>query len=175
MSLYAVGVDLGTMQAAAAAPKLIRGSKTYTGAANLGATGVNELFTTTGAVLLDGFWVRCTTDLVDAVDGAEFTLGVTGSAACFWDGTTSTGDTIDLDAINAGDLLFLADGGASVGDGIGGADPVPGPAAGRVIVDNIIQTISVQNITGGVLVFYVLYRPLSADGALALGAGMVAV
>jgi hypothetical protein len=43
------------------------------------------------------------------------------------------------------------------------------------IFDNIIMTISAQAITGGVLEFYILYRPLSSDGALTLGAGMTAI
>lgn len=143
--------------------RLIRASKTFTGAANLGATGVNELFTTTGAVAIDGFWVRCTSDLVDAVDGAVFTMGVTGSATQFADFSA-----VDLDGIDAGDGLAAG----AVLDGVGAQ---LGDTTAIAIFDNIIMTISTQAITGGVLVFYVLYTPLSADGALALGAGMVAV
>ena len=153
------------LQAAAAAPKLIRASKTFTGAANLGATGVNELFTTTGAVLLDGFWVRCTDDLVDAVDGAVFTIGVTGTAAAY-----ANFSAVDLDTIVAGSGLDQ-EGTAIDGGGVN----LAGGTNFSAIFDNIIMTISAQAITGGVLEFYILYRPLSSDGALTLGAGMTAI
>lgn len=167
--LYGIGTDLLTLQAASAAPKLIRASKTFTGAANLGATGVNELFTTTGAVLLDGFWVRCTSDLVDAVDGALFKIGVTGVDNLFT-GTNFEG-AFDLDTIDAGEGLELDTPGAVTGLTLN----LSTPSKLYVIFANIIMTISAQAITGGTLEFYVLYRPLSSDGALTLGAGMVAI
>jgi hypothetical protein len=151
----------------------IAGRKTFTGAANLGAVGVNELFTTTGAVVLEGFWIRCTSDLVDAVDGALFTLGVTGGATIFGDFT----GVFDLDTVDAGDGL---DSGITPGVATDGWSMLFTSASGvtaglPAILDNIIMTISAQAITGGVLEFYVLYRPLSSNGALALGAGMVAI
>lgn len=167
MAIGAGGVDLGTLQNAGAAPKLIRASKTFTGAANLGAVGVNELFTVTGTVLLDGFWVRCTSDMVDAVDGAVFTIGVTGAAL-----RLSDWSAIDLDTLDAGDFV---DTDAAATDGYGIDLVAPVTAGGMAVVDNLIMTISTQAITGGVLAFYVLYRGLSADGALSLGAGMVAI
>ena len=159
---------LSAFQNAAAAPKLIRASKTFTGAANLGAVGVNELFTTTGAVLLDGFWVRCTSDLVDAVDGAFFEIGWTSVPNGFTAGGFLT--PFDLDTINSGDGLDLTN--WVVGDGYA-VSPASTPSL--AIFDNFIMTISAQNITGGTLEFYILYRPLSSDGALTLGAGMVAI
>lgn len=154
-------------QAASAAQTLIRASKTFTGAANLGATGVNELFTTTGAVAIDGFWVRCTTTLVDAVDGAEFSIGLTDEAATWADFAE-----IDLDIVVAGSGLEYDGIKNGWGKNLLYTDSTMTPI---MIVDNIIMTISGQAITGGVLAFYILYRPLSADGALTLGAGMVAV
>jgi len=159
---------LSAFQNAAAAPKLIRASKTFTGAANLGAVGANELFTTTGAVLVDAIFVRCTSDLVDAVDGAQFTIGPTGDAEVWGDFTA----LFDLDTIDAGDALNSGAGVAS--DGWGPSlEVIAYPPA--MLLDNIIMTISAQAITGGVLEFYVLYRPLSSDGALTLGAGMVSI
>ena len=159
---------LSAFQNAAAAPKLIRASKTFTGAANLGATGVNELFTTTGAVLPVGFWVRCTDDLVDAVDGAFFEIGWTSVPTGFTAGSFLT--PFDLDTINSGDGLDLTNG--IVGDGYA-VHPASTPSS--AIFDNIIMTISTQAITGGTLEFYILYRPLSSDGALTLGAGMTQI
>lgn len=172
--MYGIGTDLLTLQNAAAASKLIRASKTFTGAANLGAVGVNELFTTTGCIALESFFVRCTSDLVDAVDGALFRIGVTGANGLF----TGSGfeGVFDLDTINAGDLLSPFQ--ATDGHGLNMAwdysnwDPY---FRSEAIVDNIIMTISGQAITGGVLEFYVLYRPLSSDGALSLGAGMTQI
>ena len=169
--LYGVGTtDLATLQNAAAAPKLIRASKTFTGAANLGAAGVNELFTTTGAVAIDEIIVRCTTDLEDTVDGALFTLGVTGAAAIFGDFTGA----FDLDTINAGNGLT---GGGTTTDGYGTnlIDELFGSGGRGAIFDNIIMTISAQAITGGTLEFYILYRPLSSGAGLALGVGMVSL
>lgn len=157
---------LSAFQSNAAAPKLIRASKTFTGAANLGATGVNELFTTTGAVLLDGFWVRCTDDLVDAVDGAFFEFGVTGTANLFTSGLFLT--PFDLDVIDAGDGMdTIAE---TFSDGFGLHVNLR-----YAIFDNIIMTISAQAITGGTLEFYILYRPLSSGAGLAIGAGMTAI
>lgn len=169
------GLDLATIQNNSAAPKLIRGSITFDGTAGKGATGTVTLFTTTGAVLLDGLWVRCTSDLVDAVDGALFRIGVTGTNGLF---TAATYEgAFDLDIIDAGDGLSV-NAAATASDGF--AQPMhydianvsPAPYA---IFDDIIMTISTQAITGGTLAFYVLYRPLSSDGALALGANMVAI
>ncbi len=168
MKITRAATGLTTIQTAAAAPKLIRASKTFTGAANLGAVGVNELFTTTGAVLVDAIFVRCTSDLVDAVDGALFTIGPTGDAAVWGDFT----GVFDLDTIDAGDALNS--GAVVASDGWGPSLEVSGyPAV--MLLDNIIMTISGQAITGGVLEFYVQYRPLSSDGALTLGAGMAAI
>ena len=154
-------------------PYLLRASKTFTGAANLGATGVNELFTTTGAVLIEGFWVRCTSDLVDAVDGALFKIGVTGADNIFT-GTEFEG-AFDLDTIGAGDGLDNNTPGASVGWAMNLNIGQTASRGDLGIFANLIMSISAQAITGGVLEFYVLWRPLSADGNLAIGAGMVAI
>ena len=151
-------------------PYLLRAFMTFNGAADYGATGVNELFTTTGAVLIEGFWVRCTSDLVDAVDGAVFTIGTPASPNLIADYSAA-----DLDSIVAGVYL----GGTGVSDGYGdnivAANGSGTSVGGTAINTNIIMTISTQAITGGVLEFYVLWRPLSADGNLAIGAGMVAI
>lgn len=149
--------------APSSATLLIRGQKTFTGAANLGAVGDCPIFTTTGAVGIHGFWARCTSDLVDTVDGALFTIGVTGAPAVFGDFT----GVFDLDTIDTGDGLGTD---ASAKDGWGEV-----LSSDTVVMDNITMTISGQAITGGVLEFYALYQPLSSDGALSLGTGMVAI
>jgi hypothetical protein len=165
------------LQAAAAAPTLIRASKTFTGAANLGATGVNELFTTTGAVLIDGFWVRCTTTLEDSVDGALFKIGVTGDDDAFT--STLFEGVFDIDTVVAGTGLHVGEAGiAGTGSAVNLSYLASLASANAVPVSifaNIIMTISTQAITGGTLQFYILYRGLSSDGALTLGAGMTAI
>ena len=168
---------VANLQAASAVPQLIRASKTFTGAANLGATGANELFTTTGVVFIDGFYVRCTSTLVDSVDGALFALGVTGATKIF----TGTGfeGAFDLDTINTGDGLAANQAVAFVGYAPNLANDITDVGGGVVqpmaIFANIIMTISAQAITGGVLEFYILYRPLSSGAGLALGAGMTQI
>ena len=167
---------LSAFQSNAAAPKLIRASKTFTGAANLGAVGVNELFTTTGCIALESLFVRCTDDLVDAVDGALFKIGVTGKDYLFT-GSDFEG-AFDLDTIDTGDMLSPASGGATDGFGLNIAFDTANWSPyfrSEAIVDNIIMTISTQAITGGTLQFFILYRPLTSDGALTLGAGMTAI
>lgn len=165
------GLDLATIQNNSAAPKLIRGSITFDGTAGKGATGTVTLFTTTGAVALEGFWVRCTSDLVDTVDGALFRIGVTGHDSMLT--STTFEGAFNLDTIDAGDGLSPFDGTLD-----GWSENLLGAVGAdywSVIFDNIIMTISTQDITGGTLAFYALYRPLSSDGALALGANMVAI
>ena len=143
--------------------RLARKTITFTGAANLGAVGVNELFTTTGAVAIEELFVRCTSDLVDAVDGAFFEIGITAVPDAWTIGAYLA--PFDLDTINAGDGL-VPDSVSGVGAGYSFIAIASGTTA-IAIFDNIIMTISGQAITGGTLEFYALYRPLSDDGALA--------
>lgn len=152
---------------AASVPKLIRASKTFTGAANLGAVGDCPLFTTSGRVALDWFSVNCTTDMADTVDGALFVIGVTGNTSLLADWSAS-----DLDVIDAGDGLEAS---TVATDGAAPNLAYIASAGGLLIIDSITMTISTQAITGGTLEFYILYRPLSANGALSLGTGMVAI
>lgn len=151
-------------------PYLLRASKTFTGAANLGAVGVNELFTTTGEVVLEGFWVSCTTTLSDTVDGAVFTIGTPASPNLIADYSA-----VDLDSIVAGVYLGGSGVSAGYGDNIVSGGGSGTSIGGTAINTNITMDVSTQAITGGVLEFYVLWRPLSADGNLAIGAGMVAI
>lgn len=167
---------LSAFQNAAAAPKLIRASKTFTGAANLGAVGVNELFTTTGVVRVEAFYVYCSSDLVDAVDGAGFEIGLTNTATLLTNGWYLAAAPFDLDTIDAGWHIDVNAGGIRQGQGadLVGLLAVSGLAP-LAISEHFIMTISAQAITGGTLQFFVLYRPLTSDGALTLGAGMAAI
>lgn len=163
------GLDLSTLRAVGAVPTLIRASKTFTGAANLGAVGTNELFNVSAPVWITGFFVYCTVDLADAVDGAFFTIGSESVPALFGDYGVLDLDAIDLnDGLDASNVKI----GYAENLAIVGAE---GQHGGYLLTENIDMTISTQAITGGVLEFYVVYRPLSANGALTLGAGMVAL
>ena len=114
----------------------------------------------------------CTTDMSDTVDGALFTIGPTGTPALFGDFTGA----FDLDTLDVGDGLDSSSVPGTAVDGYGSNMVSAGVTVdATVVVDSITMTVSVQAITGGVLEFYVLYRPLSADGAITLGAGMVAI
>ena len=182
MSLYGVGVPASevqtTFQASAAVPTLIRASKTFTGAANLGAVGNCPLFSNTGAVVLQSLYVRCLTTLTDTVDGAEFRIGTTNELDLLWDGTTATGTPIDLDLIVANKWLKVISGTPSVDDHGGNLLGNAGDAGGLggiAIDESVTLTVSVQAISSGVLAFYAFYTPLSSDGALTLGTGMVKI
>ena len=149
-------------------PYLLRASKTFTGAANLGAVGVNELFTVTGTVLIERFLAYVSTTLSDTVDGALFGIETAAYPSAFF-----SGGAFDLDLAVTGTWLHGTGVGADLAANYGGLNADISWPVG--LSANIIMTISTQAITGGVLEFYVLWRPLSADGNLAIGAGMVAI
>ena len=163
------GPQLDAFQSAGAVPKLIRASKTFTGATNYGEVGTNPLFTVTGKILVYGMWVMCTTDMADSVDGATFTIGVVGDADCMADWTA-----VDLDTLDAGEGVAMDGAATGVLPNIGSTSAnTLGAVSG--IAANIIMTVATQNITGGVLEFYLSWAPLSASASVSLGTGMVAL
>ena len=142
---------LSAFQNAAAAPTLIRASKTFTGAANLGAVGVNELFTVTGRVLVVALAPFCTEDLASA-GGGTLALGVTGNTAAMIAATTAT----DIDSGKV-----WVDATPAVG-----AEALPS-ALGPVLVNaNIIATVATADITDGTIEFDCLWLPMSAGASL---------
>ena len=122
MSLYAVGVDLGTMQNSGAVPTRVSKSVTYV-AGTTGATGQHALFTVTGLVLFR-FHGRNTSNLtsggaatlsqghadsVDAIIGAAAYTNITGGAYLTsdneWVATTAAyGGTRDWNVANGQDI-----------------------------------------------------------------------
>lgn len=142
------------MGLAASSPIELRRSSvtvTFTGAAGAGAVGSVALFTVTGEVLVEKLVPICTTDLAGAT--ATIALGVTGSTALFIAATVATDiDTGEFWVDTAPDPNGVA---------------VPAALKDVAITDNIIATVAVANITGGVLRFDVLWRPLSSDGNVA--------
>ena len=147
--------------------RLATATTTFDGMAGSGATGTVDVFDITGHVALHGFAVVCTDDLEDSVDGAVLDIGVTGFADRFWDGSATP---TDLDDIDAGvwfsvEAVVLTTGVGSMGaayDGSQGFERFPLALSAA----NILYTIATQAITGGTLVAYALWSPLSADGNL---------
>lgn len=123
---------------------------TFSNAADLGAVGNVPLFTVTGEVLIVAMVPFCTTLLTEAGATATLALGVTGSTSLFIAATNA----VDIDANE-----FWVD---TAPDANGIA--VPAALKDIAITDNIVGTVGVQAVTGGVIRFDVLYIPLSGDG-----------
>lgn len=114
-----------------------------------GAAGNHTLFTVTGDVLITIFG-KCTTNMAGA--GADFEVGVTGNTAGL---IAQIADVEDLDA----------------GDIYQDASPEVGTVAlpsSRIIVGglDVLLKITNANITGGVVTWYALWRPISSDGSV---------
>jgi len=111
-----------------------------------GAVGAHTLFTVTGNVLVQVFGV-CDTDLTGA---ATFEVGVTGNTAGL------IAQIADATTLDNGELYV-------------DATPAVGVEAitGTFVLNDgadIILTIGGTAVTGGVVDFYCIFRPLSADG-----------
>lgn len=111
-----------------------------------GATGAHTVFTVTGNVLVTIFGI-CDTDLAGATATVE--VGVTGNTAGLIAQTTAT----DIDD---GDIWVDAT--PAVG--------VEATPSTFILNDgaDIILTVGTAAVTGGVIDFYCLWRPLSSDG-----------
>lgn len=112
-----------------------------------GAQGSHTLFTVTGDVLVTP-WGKCTTNM--AGSGADFEVGVTGNTAGL------IAQIADVEDLDAGDIYIDAT--PEVGTA---ALPSPFFIAGGL---DILLKITNATITGGVVTFYCLWRPLSSDG-----------
>ena len=122
-------------------------TKTITYAAGTtGATGATTLFTVTGDVVVRVF-AKCTDDLTSG-GTATIEVGIAGNTASLIALTTATG-------IDSGEI-WLDTGPATV-------EALPSE---RILVEgtDISQKITDATITGGVLTYYCLWVPLSADG-----------
>lgn len=145
-----VGFSTGYMNAVS--PSLrARKTITFTGAANLGATGAVPLFTLTGKVIIDRIVAVGSVDLVSA-GGGTLALGVTGATTLLIAATTGT-------LITAGKLWLTNTPNAN---GLA----LPAALLGIPIAQNIIGTVATANITAGAIVLDVWYTPITDDGAL---------
>jgi hypothetical protein len=134
-------------------PYLATKTVTFTGAANLGAVGNVPLFTVTGEVIVEYIVAYSVTTPVGAT--ATLALGVTNSTALFIAATTATN-------LATGEFWTEATGGGTANAGIA----VPAAMKGILVTSDIVGTVAVAAITGGVIRFDVYWRPLSANGAL---------
>ena len=124
---------------------------TFTGAAGAGQSASNiPLFTTTGNPLILAIRPICTTDLVSAGAG-QLALGVTGATSLFIGATVAT-------LIDAGEIWTETTTPAANGIAL--------PAALKDIAiadnDEIVNTVSVGDITAGVIEYVVYWLPLSS-------------
>lgn len=128
---------------------------TFDGTAGKGATGTAvTIFTQTGRTLIERLTAFITSPLTGAL--AEYALG--------WPGATGAIGGSNVTAANA-DWNLLA----NWANGVYGPELIQLVAGGDLIATsgNLILTPSVANITGGVVIFDVWYRPITDNGSLA--------
>lgn len=133
-----------------------RKTVTFTGASDKGAIGDVALYTVTGEILVVALIPKCTTDLVENGATATMSLGVTTEVALFIAATEP--EDIDEDDI----WTAVAPTKSSIALPAALKDIVVGGDA-----DAILATVANDTITGGVLEFTLLWRAISADGAVA--------
>lgn len=127
----------------------LQASKTITYVAGTtGAVGATTLFTVTGKVALNVFAI-CTSDLTGS---GTLEVGVAGSTAALCNQQSAT--AIDNHEVWHDSTLAIA------GNVAGHLHPVD---------QDVIQTIATNTVTGGTLIFYCNWTPLS-DGASVVAA-----
>lgn len=140
----------------------LRGAITYA-AGTTGAIGSTPLFVPTGDVRIYWIGAKCTTDLTSA-GAPTWKLGAVGNTN-IW--TAAGGDMPDVTGWDVGEWADFNSAAYSAGAGVTGLNPIT-----TAISANIVQTIASATITGGVVRWYVMWSPLSGDGALALHANL---
>lgn len=139
----------------AGAPKIVRKTVTFTGAAGAGAAGSVALFTISGRVLIVALVPYCSTLLTETGGTATIALGVTGSTSLFIAATGAIGiDANEFWVDSSPDLAGVA---------------VPAALKDIAISANILATVADADINAGVIAFDVYWRPLS-DGATLVAA-----
>ena len=142
---------------------------TFADSAGNGAVGTVAVFDITGVVLIEYIITECTTSLTEGGATATISLGTAGAVAAF----ASVQDAVDID----GDEFWYGNMVAPGGESSPVADEAtPDGAAGDVRARNqvcnadIIFTVAVDAVDGGVVQVMCLWRPLSADGDLVAAA-----
>ena len=128
---------------------------TFTGAAGAGLAASNiPLFTTTGNPLIIAIRPLCTDDLVSA-GGGTLALGVTSNTALFIAATVAT-------LLDTGEIWTETT--APSANGVA----LPAALKDIAIADNdeIINTVAVGDITGGVIEYVVYWLPMSSGDSV---------
>lgn len=135
----------------ASGTKLFNKAIGFDGSAGNGAVGAVTIATVTGVVLIEKI-VPYNATLLSSGGSPTLALGVTGSTSLFVAATNHTA----LD----GSKLWTSTTPTAAGVAI--------PAAMKdVAVDsNVIVTVAVAAVSGGIIRFSILWRPLSTDGKL---------
>ena len=115
-------------------------------AGTTGATGATTLATVTGVVALSIIGV-CTTNLAGAT--ATIEVGTAASTAGLIAQTTAT----DIDA---NEIWHDASPDSSI--------ELTSVVLQKIVTDDVIQTIATAAISAGVITYYILWSPISADG-----------
>jgi hypothetical protein len=132
-------------------------SKTISAAGTSFTTGASPvtLFNVTGDVVARVFATVQTT-VTSTSNNGTLAIGVTGNTGAFLAATTMDGTNLAAGTVWAGDTSPAVKSEAFSGTSLNGA-PIAGGA-------DIIATVATNSATAGVLVFYCLWYPLSADG-----------
>lgn len=141
--------------------QLLRGRIAFDGTSGKGAQGTVTIADPTGVVEIKTPIVHCSESLAGAT--ATLALGFASNSSFF---ASATATDIDAGQINDPSGGYQADAAAFGGNN--------GPES-YAMVGNLILTVGTADITDGQLDFFIFWRPLSSDGALALGANMVAI
>lgn len=137
----------------AAGPFRANKTVTFTGAATLGAVGNVPIYTVTGSVEIVSFAPVVVTALGEAAPTATIALGLTGATTLFVAATNA------LAQLTLGKIWFTT---------TPAAVAIAIPAAFKNIWTNanLVATVGAQAVNAGAIRFDVLWRPLSATGAL---------
>lgn len=128
---------------------------TFANAAGQGAQGTVTVFTITGRVWVHLISAHCTTDLTGT--NAVVELGTAADADAFIAQTTATG-------IDAGEWWTGATAVAGVDGPLKPTDSSVPSQMDMLLAQNVIVTVTTADLTAGVIVFDVIYTPLT-DGA----------
>lgn len=128
-------------------PFVANKTRTYTGAAGLGAAGATTLFTVTGSVIVKPIG-SCTVDLTGV---GTLEVGISGNTAGL------LAQIADITTLDAGESYL---------DATPATLEATDLSSGFVISNgqDIIETIGGTSITAGTILFSCFWRPLSTDG-----------
>lgn len=125
---------------------LVKKTRTFTGAAGLGAQGTTTLFTVTGDVLAS----VCVTCQTQPTGSASYNLGVSGATTRIIDGTNDVSGLTTVKTLQRGNGMAQIE--------IIGSPVIIGSG------QDIIETIGTADVTAGAITIYCFWRPISTDG-----------